>query len=298
MSHSAMALQRNPLRSIAGDAVRTVVLKRMVDAGVDAETIANASTIRWPKTGPLWRHLLGTSLKVEKSKAVGWYTAVVYLAPEKEAEPYAGKINLCPFASASCPGACLAGNAAVSRLAMDSGRNAKAWKTLLYKFARELYLAFLDFALEAHKRSAGRRNLIPAIRLNGSSDVVWETVAPEIFAKHSDVTFYDYTKIYTRFDRPLPKNYHLTFSRSEDISWRQVTDILSRGINVAVVFTDSTPIDAGEFRGETVVNGDVHDARPTDDQNGGRGVIVGLSVKSHASDGGSGFFLDPNAATN
>ena len=59
--------------------------------------------------------------------------------------------------------------------------------------------------------------MIPAVRLNGTSDLPWENLG--IIQKFPKVQFYDYTKNAARMmrdskARSLP-NYHLTFSRSE-----------------------------------------------------------------------------------
>ena len=48
-----------------------------------------------------------------------------------------------------------------------------------------------------------------AIRLNGTSDVMWERVMPELFQDFPHVHWYDYTKIP---GRQVPDNYHLTYS--------------------------------------------------------------------------------------
>ncbi len=165
---------KDPLLRLTGPEVREVVLSKMVERGVSGEQLENAKAIRWPKTGPLYRHILGTSIKVQKSVKVGWLTAVIYLAPEKESIEYGG-INLCPLASKGCPIACLAGNRVVSRLAMSSGRNSKAWKTLLLIYGGGLFEIFLDRALTSHTKTAEKKGLVPAIRLNGSSDWVWES---------------------------------------------------------------------------------------------------------------------------
>ena len=90
--------------------------------------------------------------------------------------------------------------------------------------------------------------------------------------------FYDYTKNYTRFNKVLPSNYHLTFSRSE-INHEIAMDILSKGHNVAMVF-DKLP---ETYNGYKVVNGDETDLRFLDEKN----VIVGLKYKKITGKGGA-----------
>ena len=56
-----------------------------------------------------------------------------------------------------------------------------------------------------------------------------------IFDHFPDQIFYDYTKDFKRFDKELPKNYHLTFSMSEG-NFVHAISLLEKGVNVAVVF--------------------------------------------------------------
>jgi hypothetical protein len=73
-----------------------------------------------------------------------------------------------------------------------------------------------------------------------------------------------------RFDKELPKNYSLVFSRSETNEVKAM-ELLKRGFNVACVF-DVPPT---EFEGFEVVDGDETDLRFLDN----KGVIVGLKYK-------------------
>jgi hypothetical protein len=183
-------------------------------------------------------------------------TSVIYLAPHKESLPYGGK-NLCPWAT-TCPAVCLGG---LGRLYMLNGSNAKAWKTLTWIWARSEFLA-----------------------INGSSDVVWETVLPEIFERFPDVQFYDYTKSYLRMFAPRPENYDLTFSFNGN-NFSECKRVLRAGKNVAIVFK-TPPRIPGRFRGFPLLDGDVHDCRPSDK----RGYWIALSPKGHAKDD-TGFFV-------
>ena len=51
----------------------------------------------------------------------------------------------------------------------------------------------------------------PALRLNGTSDIDYRKIANEF----PNIQFYDYTKVYNRVSKEIPKNYHLTISYSE-----------------------------------------------------------------------------------
>jgi len=79
-----------------------------------------------------------------------------------------------------------------------------------------------------------------------------------------------------RFDKELPKNYHLTFSRSE-INHAKSIELLQRGFNVAMVF-DRLP---ANYEGFEVINGDKDDLRFLDPKN----VIVGLTYKKMTGKG-------------
>ncbi len=131
-------------------------------------------------------------------------------------------------------------------------------------------------------RKAERENLIPVVRLNGSSDIPFERVRvgeyENIMAIFPDVQFYDYTKRANR--KALPTNYHLTFSLAEDND-ADARTAFAHGLNVAVVF-DKVPTTFNEQR---VINGDETDLRFSDPS----GVIVGLKAKGKARKDMSGF---------
>lgn len=95
----------------------------------------------------------------------------------------------------------------------------------------------------------------PMVRLNGTSDILWERkgfTLQEKYAKRlgveakyynnlmelfPDVQFYDYTKIAGRFNNNLPKNYDLTFIYSGVDSYKKQVDFaLKKGARIAVVF--------------------------------------------------------------
>jgi len=71
-------------------------------------------------------------------------------------------------------------------------------------------------------------------------------------------------------EEDYPKNYHLTFSRSE-LNDVECDTVMRHGGNVAVVF-DSVP---DSFRGRPVYNGDDSDLRFLDP----KGVWIGLKAK-------------------
>jgi hypothetical protein len=135
------------------------------------------------------------------------------------------------------------------------------------------------------------------VRLNGATDIAWEGIrflierdrrgkaikvmlgnvangAKTIFEHYADTQFVDYTKNPNRFQRALPANYHLTFSRSE-VNEAIAIELLQRGVNVAVVFGGDKP---ATWNGHAVVDGDETDLRHLDPR-GDRGFVIGLSPK-------------------
>jgi hypothetical protein len=145
--------------------------------------------------------------------------------------------------------------------------------------------------IEAAKRKATRKGLTLAVRLNLTSDVMWETIEDEdgktIFQHFPETVFYDYTKSRKRMENFLtgnfPRNYSLTFSRSES-NEKEVKKISGVGGNVAIVFRGKLP---NEWNGKRVISGDESDARFTDPKN----VIVGLLQKGKAKHDETGFVL-------
>jgi hypothetical protein len=131
---------------------------------------------------------------------------------------------------------------------------------------------------KAIKKHEGKA--IVTIRLNGTSDIPFENFrvfeGKNIFEVYPNVQFYDYTKNYTRFDKVLPSNYHLTFSKSET-NTDKAFELLAKGVNVAMVF-DKTP---SEYMGYEVINADNDDLRFLDP----KGVICGLKYKKMTGKG-------------
>ena len=103
------------------------------------------------------------------------------------------------------------------------------------------------------------------------------------------IQFYDYTKVFARLKKELPKNYHLTFSRAETESNHKETLLaLQMGFNVAVVFNvkDETELPS-QYQGFKVINGDMHDLTFLHDKN----TIIGLKAKGMAKKDTTGFVV-------
>lgn len=166
--------------------------------------------------------------KILKGKAHGYLTFILHLAPA-----HLSGFNVCARASEGCKAACL--NTA-GRGCYAKTQNARIRKTRELFIHRAQFMAQLRWDIRAGIRRAKRLNLIPCFRLNGTSDLPWEVMAPELFREFSDIIFYDYTAIPHRFHMSRPANYHLTFSRKEN-NWQDCESVLKAGGNVAVVFS-------------------------------------------------------------
>lgn len=214
--------------------------------------------------------------KTIKSHAKGYDTFIMYMSPFTDNSK---GINLCSHASAGCADACLFNSGFAF---LDNVQKGRRNKTEYFLADRKAFLEQLDNEIAMlQKRYTKKKNEL-VIRLNGTSDVVFEKFKirddKNIFELYPDIQFYDYTKNYTRFRKVMPKNYHLTFSRSEE-NGAKVEEVLKLGGNVAVVF-DELP---DTYLGYTVVNGDLDDLRFKD----GKNVVVGLKYKKATTKGAS-----------
>ena len=213
--------------------------------------------------------------KTVKGGKYGYLTGILYLAPATEAD---GVHNLCPMASAECRQVCLygAGMAGV----FPSIKAARIAKTLEYLANPKDFVARLARDIEILRTEASKRGLLPAVRLNGTSDL--PKLARELAARFPQVQFYDYTKIPQPWKR-TGANYHLTFSFSGE-NLADCKRALAHGVNVAVVFSGTLP---ETWHGYKVINGDLSDLRFTDPV----GVVVGLKSKGEARRMATGGFI-------
>lgn len=211
--------------------------------------------------------------KTVKGMVKGFSTAILHLAPHT----VSGR-NVCPWASKGCAKSCL--NTA-GRGRFDGAQQARINRTLFYFNDPVGFKAQLKQEIEAFRKSAHRKFFVPAVRLNGTSDI--PTLALDM-ARHFDTTmFYDYTKsLHSLLRNDRPTNYHLTFSRSESND-KECLEALAKGHNVAVVF-DQLP---ETWNGYRVIDGDETDLRFLDP----KGVVVGLKAKGDAKNDRTGFVV-------
>jgi hypothetical protein len=239
---------------------------------------------------------IGNDTKTIHGEEFGVQTGVQYLEPSTQS----GIANLCAYASGACAKECID---TAGRMVMPIASNARHGRTVLFMKQREEYWTKLIFEITRLRRQALRREMIPAVRLNGTSDVLWEKtpiringvkIANNIMELFKDVQFYDYTK-YPYAKRPkesLPANYDLTFSRSES-NESEVLENLRNGRRVAVVYNTKphgTPpkryhaLDGSRWK---VIDGDLSDIRFNDPD----GVVVHLYAKGKARKDTSGFVV-------
>ena len=213
--------------------------------------------------------------KTVKGEKMGYRTYIMHLAPSN-----LSGYNTCPMASAGCASACL--NTA-GRGRFDRTQDARIRKTRWFFEDRDTFMQQLVKDIQAAIRACDREGFVPVFRLNGTSDIRWETVPvngyANIMSAFPTVQFYDYTKLPNR--KNLPSNYHLTYSRSESNE-----HLIPQHLNVAVVF-DVLP---STWHGRPVVSGDDTDLRFLDPQ----GVVVGLKAKGQAKKDRSGFVVLTN----
>lgn len=225
---------------------------------------------------------ISSDSKTIKGEKIGYLTGILYLAPATVT-----KYNTCSMAKlAQCDKACLY---SAGRGAFSNVQQSRIDKTLYFFEARDEFMLQLAANIMALIKKAEKLGLKPLVRLNGTSDIRWESIPFEYHANimeaFPNVQFYDYTKDANRKD--IPANYDLTFSYSGVDSFAPyVKKAQSKGMRMAVVFRKESTIPVF-FKGIKVVSGDNSDVRHLDDQ----GVIVGLYAKGAAKHDTTGFVV-------
>ena len=242
--------------------------------------------------------------KTIKGLKKGYITAIIYLSPHKKS----GK-NLCAFASPGCIDACLD---IAGRGKMNFTQKARLKRSHFFTKDKINYLNNVVLRISNFIQYAKNKNLIPVIRLNGTSDIPYENIKIKLNdllqykrlnnAKHKNVfmsfiqnnkikeslnimdifkniQFYDYSK-YPLNKRPnaiKQANYDLTFSRSENNEQEALKYLKSGAGRSAFVFSHKLP---KVYKGYKVINADKSDLRFLEDKN----VISGLIFKGTKKD--------------
>lgn len=233
------------------------------------------------------------SAKAAKASGFGYLNAIHYMAPHT----LGGVGNLCSHASPQCITICLGQYSGQAAMVADiengtnSVRESRKLKAQLFMRERGEYMNRMARDIVRLERKATRESLKLCVRLNGSTDIVWERVSFAIDDKTAKalrlpdmagrivtllqifpaIQFVEYTKNPNRIGK-APANLDLTLSYAVNNSQACVAALLA-GHNIAMVFHGGLPKSFGGFR---VIDGDQHDLRHLDEKGG---VIVGLSPK-------------------
>jgi hypothetical protein len=136
-------------------------------------------------------------------------------------------------------------------------RSRLARKVFFFRHTAAFFVQLIK-EIRSHVKKCRKLGYTPAIRLNGTSDIAWERLAPWLFPLFPMVQFYDYTADPSRLGN-LPTNYHLTLSRKES-NHADVMLALKNGHKVAVVLpvnrTKPLPL---TWNGYRAADGDTHD---------------------------------------
>jgi hypothetical protein len=238
-------------------------------------------------------NLLSTgNTKTLKGLKKGYNTYILHLSPYN----LAGFGNVCSHASQACKTACLnsAGRGGMFKQgeSLENNTNivqiARKRKTALFFKDVQSFMGLLVADIEKAIKQSNKKGLIPVFRLNGTSDIAWYKIKivshgnKTLFELFPTVQFYDYTKNPNiAIASQSIKNYHITFSQSEN-NQATVKTMLQSGINVAIVF-NKLP--------EQYYNMIVHDGDTTDLRFLDKIGIIGLKAKGKAKKDNSGFVV-------
>lgn len=208
-----------------------------------------------------------TKLSKQSERSDGYAIYSLFLAPA-DVSGY----EMCLWRSQECTDLCLncAGKGALS--SVQAARIRKTKRLVEHP-------AGFFYSLIAEMIRIGRKHngtpITPVMRLNGTSDLPWDQVCPELFSYFGGLgwRFYDYTKSVQRAEYQ-PWDNTLSFSGH---NWADCDRLLqTRKARVAMVFDVKRGKPLPEsYRGYTVIDGDKDDLRFLDPA----GTIVGLRYK-------------------
>lgn len=249
------------------------------------------------------RTIFSTNPKTEKSELP---TIILHLLPYD----LSGR-NVCPSAG-NCKKICLnfAGNPAY----LNTKLQARLRKTVAYFQHREQFMQLLLMGIVRHYHQNYKQPV--AVRLNGTSDILWEnvpvTVTPAMAAYVHDhynfnaysgtfesifdffnsqmcnparIKFYDYTKTPRNYEKCKALGYHLTFSFdgwSNKQNVKNCRQAWQAGLNIAAAFNAKKASQFAEtFTSQTLgISAPIFDGDTSDFRpNDPAGVIVGLRFK-------------------
>ena len=231
--------------------------------------------------------------KTIKSLKKGVLTSILYLAPYS-----LSGYQVCAKASEGCKAACLYTS---GHGRYNTTQKARINRTKWFFEDRDSFMEVLVADAERLVNKCKREGLIPAMRLNGTSDIPWEKIKVvrngieyrSMMEAFPEIYFYDYTKILNRHRALAMPNYHLTFSLSESNDADAIV-ALEQGYNLAVVLRlgrhDAKP---ETWSGYPVIDGDEMDARFLDPKGG---HVVALFGKGRAIHDKTGFVREAHGS--
>lgn len=198
--------------------------------------------------------------KTPKGESEGYLQAILYLAPHT----LGGGKSLCPHSTQACRAGCLY---TAGRGQMDRVDAARKHRTAWFLGDRDAFLDELVGELVSMQSVADQHRMRLAIRLNGTSDILWERElldGKSLFELFPRARFFDYTRTPAPH-RKVPGNWNLTFSLADD-ELSAAVEHLQAGRSVAAVVPDDDIANAPEWfslgeRTIYVVHGDEHDLR-------------------------------------
>ena len=212
--------------------------------------------------------LLGTdNAKTSKGELLGYRTAILYMTPSRH-DVNGVQVNSCIKSNKACEILCLAKSGHGMKPIV---KQARLNRSHLYYSNRDLFNMTLEKEIKNHIKYSEKNNLIPVVRLNGTTDLNFF----DIYKKFPEIVFYEYTKnIEMALSKDKPDNVHFTFSYS-GTNFLDSIKALENGINVAMVF-ERDFIKPKKIFNHDVISGDNHDLRFLD----AKGKIISLTYKS------------------
>ncbi len=210
------------------------------------------------------------------------------------------KVNLCKKATNGCAISCIyhQGILKNSDFSKHKMKQARIKRTLRFLIQREDFFNQLIKEIKALVRKAKRKDLIPCIQLNGTSDILWEKekfIYEDIEYKNimelfPTLSFFDYTKYdILKSRKKLPKNYFLTYSRAGKHKgvlvdpWEDLKNILNNKIDVAIIFTKEIKdyiLENRKYNDYKIIDGDLYNCRIYDrvQREDERGLIIAIQA--------------------
>lgn len=224
--------------------------KDMLSAAIDYMQLAYTSKGKK-------KSILSSSVKWSKVDGFKKYGVTgLYLAPATHIKG----LNTCKFF-----GLCKSGCIGYTGMLGFHQQGSLEWKTYALYHHTVTFLTDLIKAiyLQAFKASIEGKEVFA--RLNGSSDIRWETIL-DLDSMTADFAglkgFYDYTK-YPRVNNPY-QSYHLTYSLSETTTDKQLQYNVNTLGRVAIVVPKKDKLRLLNDYPTVFCDGDLHDMRPLD----------------------------------